>query len=315
MVAIGITSFISSVLARGAKFSPSVSTRHSAELGLSIGRTTDHLVRRVIAGSATLNPRMKKHSRAIEIFRLLNQLGLKRLVAQVPVKDTALGIRTTIDLTAHNKAGNLVVIEIKTSQDKISQHRERYHKRCRNCPTLQNGLPNNEFWRHQLQCGFGMLLKNTVEGIVVVACDDGIAHYPVSLTARERRMFQISTPGATHIQRPFVPRTIPWPVDADHELRDAFKQKGYSDLVSTDPIVVLKGRHGFVTAIIIHNHDKYKGSQLEKDHRKFVQKNAKTVFSTKGNCLDVVFPVIVFLNKGKWVIKAAGPKLKPVQYK
>lgn len=307
-MAIGVTSFISTTLARGTSFSPASDTTHCSALGLAIGRQTDHLARRVIAGKAKLSVNDQNHTRAVWFFDTLKRLQIEKLEAQVSVKDPSLGIRTQIDATGVDATGNLVIIELKTTQDSRRQHKERYYKRCRNCPTLANGLPNTEFWRHQLQCGFGMLCKNAHRGVVIVVCKDGALHYPVSSTAADRRMFDIPAAVARFAHPSANPASchlLPWPLNADTSLKAAFAQRGYPTLESTDPIVFDGGDRGKAVAIIVNKTKNYTASKLARNHTAHLKTLAK---STKTKTK----PFIVNLDRitGMWNLVSPRLRLK-----
>ena len=315
---IGVTSFISKYLSGGRSFSPEVSTRHSADVGLSIGRFTDSLVRKVIAGKAKLSVNDPWHKRALWFFDIVRQLKLTSLVAQVPVKDASLGIRTSIDVTARNALNKLVVIELKTTQDTKKQHKERYFKRCRQCPTLSNGLPNTEFWRHALQCGFGMMCTGATQGVVIVVCSDGAVYYPVSSTACDKRMFaKPRSVTATEVPARADCKTIAWPVGADGTLLEALKKKGFTTVKSTDPIVLEGPKRGLAAAIIVHKPPSYKNSRLQKNHTETAKALGKQLYKTqtagkRGTPKRPTRALLISLGRGgAWEIEKVGAILKP----
>lgn len=241
----------------------------------------------------------------------MRKLQITRLDPQIAVCDTELGIRTSIDVMGRDQKNRPVVIELKTTQDSKDQHRQRYYTRCRNCPTLSNGLPNTEFWRHQLQCGFGMLCKNTSQGIVVVVCSDGVVHYPVSSTACDRRMFKRSSSAATvKVPERADCKTIEWPTGADQSLRAALTKIGFGTVTSTNPIVVEGQKLGLAAAIIVHKAPSYKGSRLASNHRLTVRALAKRVYAKQKKPRPKTRALIVSLQRGKWCIEKVGAILK-----
>jgi hypothetical protein len=218
-----------------------------------------------------------------------------------------------VDVTATTPSGALVIIEIKTSQGTVKQHKERYHQKCQNAPVLRNGIPNNEFWRHQLQCGFAMMTTGSAEGYVIVACADGVEHYKVVSTAAERRNFETQQRLSSARASLYDPKTIPWPDGCDNAIMKTMQKKGYDKKILDDP-TVLSGKNGLAVVIIVHRHSSYKGSATEKNHKHFVISASKRVFKNTGKSMKVVMPCILSLNAGKWLVTAAGPRIKPVSF-
>jgi hypothetical protein len=281
-------------------------------MGLTIGRCTDHLVRKVILGKATLAGNEPWHKRASWFFDRVRAQKITRLAPQIAVQDKNLGIRTSIDVIGRDHKNRVVVIELKTTQDTIAQHQKRYFSRCQNCPVLSNGLPNTEFWRHQLQCGFGMLCKDTHMGLVVVVCSDGAVHYPVSSTACDRRMFRWPHTDAAQFTSMSPSQTIAWPSGADASLRAALNTAGFSTVVTTDPIVVKSTRLGLAAAIIVHKPATYKKSRLAANHRTVLRTLVKQVFKAqpKNSRAKTRGLTISLQRGGGWCIEKTGALLK-----
>ncbi|HAW78174.1 MAG TPA: hypothetical protein DCW74_20850, partial [Alteromonas australica] len=126
-----------------------------------------------------------------------------------------------------------------------------------------------------------------------------------------KSMFQVSPNGAVVHNHQSDPRTLQWPSHADENLLGQFKSKGYDKILSIDPII-LQGKSGLASAIIIHYHEKYPKSKLEKEHREFAKKRAKLAFTGAGKSLNVVTPFVVYLVKGKWTLKPVGPRIRPL---
>ena len=197
---VGITRFLHTTLRRGRPFrvpaktkggkTPAGKGRTSSERGKEIGRYTDLLFQRVCAGKLKLEPHNPKHKRCHDMFRLLKKQGMVPINTQ---KTVCLGpeykLRTQVDGIAM-KGQDLVVLELKTSQFTMAQHRERYHLKAIGAATLANKAPNTEAVAHQLQLAFGVLgFRRLVSealprvrttGCVIVSCADGAVSYPLN---------------------------------------------------------------------------------------------------------------------------------------
>jgi hypothetical protein len=107
----GVTTYLKQVLCRGKSFKPrfppkfwsttglgdKTGPKPSAERGKTIGRYTDHLFRRVVAGELKLNRSNFKHRRCIKLFEALDKHSLRCVATQVRVCIPELGIKTELD--------------------------------------------------------------------------------------------------------------------------------------------------------------------------------------------------------------------------
>jgi len=256
---VGITTFIAKGLAKGARFS--TGGQVSAKKGLEIGRAVDLLVRRAVQGTRVPAGAFGA-PRAQRFLDCVRRLDLVADAAQISGAIPALNLRTIIDVMARDRHGNAVVLELKTTQHTMAVHDRQYYKTCKNLATLTNGLPNCLYWRHQLQCGFGVMCTAASRGLVVVVCADGVRTYPVEPVATERSRFLGAMPVAADLHAPL----LPWPVGNDAALRKTLARRGYTAVKSTHPPLVT-GRHGDAVVLIIHKHRSYPRSRASRDHR------------------------------------------------
>lgn len=195
--AVGITTYIAQTLrggsgayvtwkkpaAKGKTPAAKRPTRYRSDKGIQIGRRLDLQFQAcAAAGHARGSGR-----RIRAVFRVLQLLRLKVVSTQAGVIEPSLGpvgIKTRLDGLAVGAAGELVVIELKSTQRSYAEHCATYKMPCSRHPKMLNGLPNSEYTSHQLQTGFGMraLTKahargHAVAGIVIVSCSDGRAAY------------------------------------------------------------------------------------------------------------------------------------------
>jgi len=284
-MAVGVTTFISASLARGKRFA--IGGSLDSRAGLSIGRTTDMLVRRVVNDSFRLDYRRKDHRRAREFFSAM--AAAKITVTEVQRKCTLpdLHIRTEVDAMGVDKERRQVAIELKTTQHSKAAFSAAYFTACKNQPTLTNGLPNCLYWRHQLQCAFGVLATNSQRGVVAVMCEDGSLVYDVVPTALDRSLFVGAvSPEATQ----YCP-LLPYPEHADEELTAALKKKlHYTKVVAHNPTVV-RGAHGDAVLLLVRKGNRYKGSKAAAGHRARARQLAARHSAAA---------VIGWLEKGVW---------------
>jgi hypothetical protein len=256
---VGVTTFIANTLAKGTRFS--VGTGRGASKGLSFGRQTDFLVRKVIE-ARPLGKRNAAHTAATRFFEALAAAKIRATACQVSVRVPELNIRAVIDVVGVDHLGNEVVIELKTTQVTTAEHAKLYYTTCRNLATLKCDLPNCLYWRHQLQCGFGVLARGASRGLVVVVCTDGVRSYKVEHAAMERSRFEGALPTPDSVYAP----TLPWPNGADDTLLAALRKRGYPTLVGHNPTVV-RGVHGDAVVLLIHKHKTYPKTKAAKGHR------------------------------------------------
>lgn len=293
---VGVTTFISKSLARGAKFS--IGGRLSSKRGLQIGRAVDMLVRRAIDGTPVRYGAFGAEKARL-FFDCLSKRKIRATSAQVTTEMRALNLRAVIDVIGVDSSGNEVVIELKTTQHTVADHARQYYKTCKNCATLTNGLPNCLYWRHQLQCGFSMLSRSTKRGLVVVVCSDGVRAYPVESVATERNKFQGAMPKVEDLHAP----TLPWPAADDKTLRAALRRRSYTRVKSHNPTIV-SGVHGDAVVLIVHKHRTYAKSRAAKDHRTL----ARVVTADRPNTAALL---VWIGDKGTWRINTLVKRTPP----
>lgn len=293
---VGVTTFISKSLARGAKFS--IGGRLSSKRGLQIGRAVDMLVRRAVEGSPVRHGAFGA-DKANLFFDCLAKRKIRATRAQVSTEMRALNLRAVIDVIGKDKSGNDVIIELKTTQHTVAEHARQYYKSCKNCATLTNGLPNCLYWRHQLQCGFAMLSQGTSQGLVVVVCSDGVRAYPVEAVAAEQGKFQGAMPKIENLHAP----TLPWPHADDVSLRAALRRRSYTRVISHNPTIV-SGVHGDAVVLLVHKHRTYAKSRASKDHRTL----ARVVTATRPNTAALLVWVG---DKGTWRVNTLVKRTPP----
>lgn len=290
-MAVGVTTFIERVLANGTRPpSGGFKSRSFAKDGLRIGRVTDMAVRKAFTKTLALNGGIKEHARAIEFFRVMAAANLTVCGVQRAVGILSLNLRTTIDCMAKDKDNNDVVVELKTTQHTRATHAKHYHATCAKKKTLNNGLPNCLYYRHQLQAAFGMLATKATKGVVVVCCSDGGVVYNVVNSVVKEELFVGAVPQVGKLRAP----TIPWPAD-DAPLA---AMRSYTRVVRRNPTVVA-GRFGEAVVIVVHKHKTYATSRIAKNHIKVVKEFARR---------QQAAGVIVWLEGQKWRSKTVTPR-------
>lgn len=165
---LGVTTFLKRVVLRGVPFSRRFTGGHrqDARRGLCIGRKVDTQLNRHVAGSLRLDASNPEHQRVCHVVHALKRSGIRLVRAQFPAFSTRLGIRTQIDALGVRDDGEVVVVELKTTQHSYSEHRfDMYGIACSRQPVLTNSLPNSERTHHMLQAGFGaMCMKQLLGG-------------------------------------------------------------------------------------------------------------------------------------------------------
>ena len=257
---VGVTTFIAKCLAGGARFRTGIGSLCSKR-GLAFGRKTDQLVQQHIRGRR-LGQQSPAHTAARRFFAALSAQGVSATEAQVSAVDSSLNLRAVADAVGRDAAGNEVVIELKTTQATLAEHARVYYANCKNRPTLRCDLPNCLYWRHQLQCGFAVMVRKAHRGLVVVVCKDGAKAYWVEPAACERRRFL----GAVEAPGDIYAPTLKWPVAADASLTKALARRGYTRILSHNPTVV-RGRHGDAVVLLIQKPKTYARSRASKGHR------------------------------------------------
>lgn len=297
-MAVGVTTFIANTLAQGKRFS--VGFGRGAHKGLSFGRQTDMLVRKVIDGRP-VGKKNLAHKAATRFFEALAAAKVKPTLSQVCVKISDLNVRAVIDVIGKDHLGNEVVVELKTTQCTVAEHASLYYTTCKNLATLKCNLPNCLYWRHQLQCGFGMLARNAPRGLVVVVCTDGVRSYPVERAAAERNCFLGALPTPDSVYAP----TLSWPSDNDDKLLVALRKRGYTKIVSHNPTLV-RGKHGDAVVLLIHKTKTYPKTKAAKGHRKV----AKILTATRPKTAALL---VWLSDSGNWRVNTVVKRTPAAQ--
>ena len=125
--------------------------------GLAIGSYTDHLFTRAHnyhqhpewrkthpKKVEQLVPNLRKHHKCIQMFQCLKKLGVHVVRTQLRVSLDEYKLVTPIDAVGYTDAGEIVVIELKTTQFDLEEHNRRYKLPCIGKAKLVNGLDNTE---------------------------------------------------------------------------------------------------------------------------------------------------------------------------
>lgn len=207
---VGITTYIHNSLMKGSRFSPpgqrGCTSRKQRGKSMSIGRQADRAFQHIFQRSRTDNLMGVAVARARMMHTMLSSVGIRVCSVQVPVTHEPLGIHTRLDALGVNRFGEIVVIELKTSQKSISMHKSSRHSLCKNLSLLSNGVQNSEHHHHMLQTGFGMLaLRKSypdiackqIRGIVITACSDSAYSISVPLLFAACSLYE-----SPHITKP-----------------------------------------------------------------------------------------------------------------
>ena len=149
------------------------------EKGMLVGRIVDSLFKDYCKTGKIPEGKAWARKRMAYIAAALSQRGVKPLDANVFVKRG--GLKTHMDGTALRQ-GVLCVLELKTTQATLANHRAAYDVACSTKPTIKiagETVPNTERTHHQLQLAFGVLASKAVTGMVIVSASDGAAIYPL----------------------------------------------------------------------------------------------------------------------------------------
>jgi hypothetical protein len=250
---VGITSYIHNSLMQGRQFSPpghpgGIKRAHCSK-SMSIGRHTDRAFQKIVTGKVTDGLMSTAVTRARNMATMLASINVRVCCVQVPVSYDALGIHTRLDALGVNSRGELVVIELKTSQKTARVHRATRDAVCRNQQVMVNGVANSEHNHHMLQTGFGMLalrqsypafVDYNIRGVVITACSDNVYSIDVPLLFAAMSLFK--APHLVKRQRPRCTRSKPdlvsrhlvrWtaPIEANvaktHSIRAVCRRKHY----------------------------------------------------------------------------------------
>jgi len=213
---VGITSYIHNSLMQGRRFSPPGHPgglrRKLSGKSMSIGRHADRAFQKIITGGKTDGLLSTAVARARNMVTILASINVHVCCVQVPVNYDTLGIHTRLDALGVNHRGEIVVIELKTSQKTTRVHRGTRDSVCRNQPVLLNGMANTEHNHHMLQTGFGMIALRAsypafegrnIRGVVVTACSDNVYSISVPLMFASPSLFK-----APHLAKQHRPKQI-----------------------------------------------------------------------------------------------------------
>lgn len=171
---IGVTTFIKQNLLGGVKFCRRggksgvkwSKARSAHSRGLAIGRSIDNAFTRHVNGVERYSAAKPTHSRLGHVLRALSARGIIPKKAQVTLARADLKLKSTIDALAE-RAGSIVVIELKSTQFTKQQHLAVYDEPCIRCPTLANGIVSSERQMHLLQAAFGVIACRRYTGVAV----------------------------------------------------------------------------------------------------------------------------------------------------
>ena len=191
---IGITTWIKQEVMKGVAFRRvGCPGQGNKEQGLKVGRVIDEMFKVWCRSNAIPEGKPWAKRRMAYIAAALKHWGIEPSDANVFVRRG--GIKTHLDgLGTRN--GKACVIELKTTQASLANHRAAYDVACSNKPLITvagEQVPNTERTHHQLQLAFGVLAAKAATGVVVVSTSDGAAVYPV-LANTPPRTFDYTAP-------------------------------------------------------------------------------------------------------------------------
>lgn len=200
------------------RYTPFKRSAASKESGLHTGRNYDHRIRwyyeRVLEEKEEKEKKKKKKKKGKDdkakdeppdermlliIHHIEKTLGITIVATQVPVSVNfgSHKLDTRIDLVGM-KGGAYVVIELKCSEQTLTQHEQSYHLPCSPGKWLANMLPDTENVQNQLQTAFGVLgLRNrvsqgaSIKGRVVYSTTDAVRSYECAEKYIQHTHFQI----------------------------------------------------------------------------------------------------------------------------
>lgn len=178
--AIGVTTWIKQVLLGGVPFNRiGCRGQGNKDKGMLVGRIVDGLFKDYCKTGKIPEGKAWARKRLAYIAAALKQRGVKPIDANVFVKRG--GLKTHMDGIAM-RHGAKCVLELKTTQATLANHRAAYDVACSTKPTITvagETVPNTERTHHQLQLAFGVLTSNATTGMVIVSASDGAAIYPL----------------------------------------------------------------------------------------------------------------------------------------
>jgi len=223
-MAVGITTWIKDDLLKGIPF-----TRRGCRGmgkpadGLLNGRKIDLAFKGFCTtGKAPPGTKAWVVRRISAIQKSLAKAGVQLHAANVFVKIGQL--KTHLDgVGTHRASGEVVVLELKSTQSTLASHRAAYDIPCSIQPTIRlagcGEVANTERMHHALQLAFGVHgLESAKRGFVIISASDGAALYPlnrgISLKAFVSPItLSIRAPKAAKKKRPQPKSTaaVKWP--------------------------------------------------------------------------------------------------------
>lgn len=296
---LGITTVISSY-SMHEEFRPGGSG--SSEEGKSIGRAAHKEIERRIK-----EPRMLvTNPHAVMFFDALQKLKIIPEKAEILLRHMRLPFKVRIDAIGRDIKGRDVLIEIKTTQDTVEKHKERYWivPPASHCKILANGLDNTEYNRHQLQCAFAVLCVGPpARGIVINLCADGYQVYDVEKHMLDLKLFSYPAYPKTCVNMV----TLAWP-QCDESIRTAFT-KARIPIISTKHIqtdtLVFTPRCVFYTIIL------KKDTEITNAHRKYIRIKAFEHLRDAYTSMHRHAAICICISKIGWVVtrvKLTWPK-------
>ena len=201
MPATGITTFIGDTVFRGVQFQRlGCRGMGNASAGIKLGRRVDAAFKDWC--TTGVQPKAEPHvaRRMASIAAALTGRGISMTESNVFVKRNQL--RTHIDGVGKHRLGDVVVVELKSTQASQANHAAAYDVACAALPSVVVAgvtLPNTERTRHMLQLSFCLLATGAKRGVVVVSTSDGAAIYPLNRRVSDK-IFDI--PVAPKLVRP-----------------------------------------------------------------------------------------------------------------
>tara|TARA_Y100000592_G_scaffold95991_1_gene163618 strand:+ start:11795 stop:12706 length:912 start_codon:yes stop_codon:yes gene_type:complete len=182
---VGITTWIKQDVLRGIPFQRRGCTgMGNPTTGIQAGRKIDTAFKGLcVTGDVPPQTPAWVRRRIAAIRVSLKKVGVVLRASNVLTK---LGqLKTHIDgVGVHQKSGKVVVLELKSTQASLANHRKAYDIPCSLQPKVKVGgtlVANTERMHHAIQLAFGVhSLPTAHTGYVIVSASDGAALYPLN---------------------------------------------------------------------------------------------------------------------------------------
>lgn len=180
----GITTWIKDSLLKGIPFNRrGCKGMGSPQSGLLKGRKIDSAFKSLCqTGKVAPGTKTWVVRRIEAIQKSLRKANVKVCNANVFVKMG--GLKTHLDgVGIHTPTGEKVVLELKSTQASLANHRAAYDIACSAQPTVALGrqqTSNTERLHHAIQLAFGVYGLKTTRGYVIISASDGAALYAVN---------------------------------------------------------------------------------------------------------------------------------------